>query len=163
MTVPVDTERLRALAEAAQAIEPGPWRIEEDGHDSDAGWVAPHGAFTRSREVNEYMAAASPDRVLALLAALDQARREREGLLAECDAAKEDADEWRVKFQRALSDGESRSEGHPSPGKGWALPESPSLSALIQARAVLVRQDRRGQVLDEYDVVGERGLYLTAD
>ena len=96
----IDRARLRALAEAAT---PGPWEAEIrdgclfitaiDGNTSVAEVLGPPTHQVVAADAT-YIAAASPDTVLALLDALDEARRER-------DEAR--ADQRRYCFLRAES------------------------------------------------------------
>lgn len=100
-----DTARLRALAEAAT---PGPWHapglaeVHDETHRVIAMCVDVDPVSDEERPVPDvdegdriaaYIAAASPDVVLRLLDALDEARRER-------DEAKRDARELRFLWEQ---------------------------------------------------------------
>ena len=171
-------DELRRLAEVAQALEPGPWRLEldgmEDGPDdydtgSTCGWVAPHGAYCHHRPVNEYIAAVSPDVLHGLLdeVAAAEARLEnfkrnagdaldewsRRALAAEARAA--DAErEWDFYSRQLAAVDEALPPWEAKPPDGSAVGRVQTIKNLRAERA---RADKATQALRE--VVNCTGSY----
>ena len=143
----MDEQRLRALASAASV---GPWSVQGNNCDEwyvyalharyetlpgnpspvKVAWVPWSPGTLRHEHDAAYIAAASPDVLLRLLDALDEARRER-------DAARENGREWHRRAQYAEAACAAAREDKPRSSKGRSLGR-----ALANASAEHYRTER---------------------